>query len=105
MIPYELVDGVEMNRAHPDTFEIPSDAEKQAAVSLPGCYVKIGFIVEPRTERMWVCVERVNQDGTISGWLDNDPVVAVMLKHGDRITFELRHILAVHRPHWASTKH
>ena len=39
---FTFVDGVEMNRNHPDTFHIP-DADEKAAIKV-GDFVKIGFI-------------------------------------------------------------
>lgn len=85
----DKVDGVEVNRKHPDTFQIPTDEEK-AAVK-PGDYVKIGFNDHELeiTEHMWVHVT-----GEGKGILNNDPVIVDMVI-GDEVTFEPRHILGI----------
>lgn len=68
-----FINGVIENRLHPDTFKIPSREDKMAIH--PGCYVKVGFVLKDHTpERMWLIVTSLNDDGTITGTLDNDPV-------------------------------
>lgn len=63
---YTLLDAVEMNIRHPDTFFIPSDAAINAIK--PGDFVKLGFVpnAEARAmgaemvERMWVEVSETD---------------------------------------------
>lgn len=91
----ELMDGVQKARDNPDTFRIPTDAEK-AAVQ-PGDYVKCGFIAKGgRVERMWV---EVCSEG--KGMLASQPVLfpADQLALGSFVEFEPRHIINILRQH------
>jgi len=92
----EMIDGVAMNKAHPDTFEIPSDAEKAAITSEN--WVKVGFIApgpKANTERMWVKVTKMSGDD-IEGVLDNDPVlVPHLITAGDVVKLKKIHVLAI----------
>lgn len=85
-----LLDGVERNKQHPLTFEIPTVDEK-AAVK-PGDFVKIGFEMYGRGERMWV---EVTESG--KGLLNNDPVLMPMVC-GEPVEFESKHILSIMKP-------
>jgi hypothetical protein len=97
MTPYTLADAEERNREYPRTFHIPP---KQLRENFKvGDVVKVIFEHDPteRGERMWVIIqERTEKDGKVSyrGELNNDPeVLADMLKCGDMVDFEPRHII------------
>lgn len=96
-----LIDGVAMNRKHPDTFEIPDNREGLS----PGRLVKVGFeatseLVEhigyegPAAERMWVRIEEVRDDGTYLGTLQNAPF-ALPMTLGQIVSFGPEHILSI----------
>lgn len=90
----QFMNGVIMNRDHPDTFEIPSDEEKAAI--FPGDFVKVGFLTDARigAERMWLEVTGIRDDGWIHGKLNNDPVI-VSHKIGDEFTVHRDHVLSI----------
>lgn len=90
-----LIDGEEMNRLHPATFEIPPKAERDNI--RPGAFVKVGFSEQGinGNERMWVQVQGRRDDGGYFGLLNNDPVVMRSIKCDDRVDFEARHVLGI----------
>ncbi|RYE18916.1 MAG: DUF2185 domain-containing protein, partial [Sphingobacteriaceae bacterium] len=47
----------------------------------------------PSAERMWVLLEAINDDGTYTGKLDNDPFYIKDLKAGDEVRFGSEHII------------
>ena len=101
MQAYRLTDGIERNRARPDTFHVPSDETK--ARLQPGDFVKLGFDAMPppeqslRGERMWVIITERNGDSFV-GELNNVPFVLTDLQLGERVEFEARHILDIDHP-------
>lgn len=73
----DFVNGVQKNREHPATFEIPSVSEKTAVK--PGQFVKVGVNFVPETkddfncERFWVIVsENLSDRQVIKGLINND---------------------------------
>ena len=108
----KLMDGVRQNKKHPETFSIPSRSDKLKV--LAGVYVKLGFInpdkdtakdrkISPRTkyapqmdERMWALVTLI-QGRKYYGVLHNEPLSfkTKVLKYGDKVVFESRHILDI----------
>jgi hypothetical protein len=76
--------GVKMNSAHPDSFLIPSDADK--AELGPGDAVKLMWTVRRFPgERMWVQI--LHRDGDrFTGALDSDPFFVYMVS-GETIRF------------------
>lgn len=100
---YTLLDGEARNREYPDTFEIPSEAQRTTLVA--GDLVKLCF--KPGGppfeggERMWVMVTEVVTRGRYVGSLDNDPVVIQGLDLGDRVEFEAKHVIGF-MPKWPS---
>jgi hypothetical protein len=88
-----VMDGVELNRKHPDTFTIPSETDKNRIKT--GDFVKAGFSTGATipTERMWVRVVEIDA-GLIRGTLANTPAY-VEAKHGDLVEMEFRHVLAI----------
>lgn len=89
----QFINGVEMNRLHPDTFEIPSPEEKSAI--RPGDFIKVGFKEGGETERMWLEVKAITPEGLFQGTLDNDPIV-VSVNWGDSFTVHPDNILSIH---------
>jgi hypothetical protein len=89
----QLVDGVERNQRHPNTFHIPTEDEK--ALVQPGDHVQISFEWikspdnTPNGERMWVQVTAPGK-----GKLDNDPTF-LPIKHGEIVEFDARHIIGI----------
>ncbi len=74
-----LINAVEMNHAHPDTFDIPDQLEIESI--LPGKFVK----VSNSQERFWVeILEREND--VLIGRIDNH-LFSRLLKHNDLIQF------------------
>ena len=85
-----LVDAVEMNRKHPETFHIESEEARRSLQV--GDWARLGFQCEGLAgERMWVKITEVLGDGKYVGTLDNDPV-NLPLKRGKKVSFEARHI-------------
>ncbi len=90
-----LIDGVKRAANHPDTFEVPTLAEKEAVI--PGDFVKIGWEDpdvmpgQPNGERMWVEVT-----GEYIGILRNNPVVFQdALTLGQEVKFHSDNILSI----------
>lgn len=85
----KFTNGVEMNQQHPDTYHIPSEAEKVAVK--PGDNVKVGVAVAGRvnSEKFWVLVtENDTANQIITGTVNNDLVCTDShgLVDGDSIT-------------------
>jgi uncharacterized protein YegJ (DUF2314 family) len=92
-VSYDLANGLLLHAENPDTFEIPTEADK-AAVTVND-YVKLIFQQSgAMSERMWVLVTAVDGD-KLRGTLDNDPINIVSLSHGDEVLFGTEHIVAV----------
>ena len=93
---HTLIDGVERNAAHPDTFDIPTADERQNIKA--GTYVKVGFDkAGGGGERLWVLVGGPLNDGTGNyvGLLANTPFFLDGLAWGDRVTFRPEHVLDI----------
>jgi hypothetical protein len=91
-----LINGVEMHKKHPKTFEIPSEQRKRDVVN-GGGFVKIGFIDEQypeQTERMWVKIPPQKYSDQIKGVLDNEPYL-IDIDLGAPLTFHPDNILAI----------
>ena len=94
-----LLDAEAQHDAFPDTFPIPTLAER---VSLrTGDMVKLVFVLDPppasgpNAERMWVEVRGNQPEGTYEGWLTNRPVVIGTLQPSSLIAFEARHVAGI----------
>jgi hypothetical protein len=86
---YRLTSGEAMHRKHPQTFELPTRAERE---SLPvGSFAKLIFAGRP-SERMWVKVTG-KRGGRYTGVLDNAPVAVSGVRLGDRISFGPEHVI------------
>jgi hypothetical protein len=101
-----LVSAEERHAAHPDTFAIPSKADRETLV--PGVAAKLLFHIETReanpvidrgVDRMWVIVRAAGPDGYV-GVLDNDPGQSegLNLHQGDAIVFGPEHVAAIDYP-------
>lgn len=89
---WHLGSGVRRNRDHPDTFHIPTEAEK--ATIKPGVTVKQMFDMSDFGERMWVDVVAVKRRHIV-GRLVNTPVGIPRLDSGDMIKFKRKHIIDI----------
>jgi len=92
---YTLTNGIESNKAHPDTFWIPSDEDKDLLEIGDACKL----IFEPDneeqlTERMWVNITEINGDEFV-GELDNDPV-SLKMKLGELVKFNRDNIIDIY---------
>lgn len=99
MASYTLLNGVEMNKLHPATFEIPS-ADEIAAIQ-KGWFVKLGFKnkgdnTDGTVERMWVIVTSTNPKRYV-GKLNNDPYITP-INDGDAVSFKKENILSIIKP-------
>lgn len=94
-----LLDAEAQHQAYPDTFPIPSTAERDALRT--GDMVKLVFVLDPpptsgpNAERMWVEVSTAQEDGTYEGWLTNRPVVVTSLEPSAMIAFGPRHVAGI----------
>lgn len=91
---WRLGDGVQSNRRWPNTFEIPSDEEKDGV--RPGDLVKATFRIRSGQwgERMWVEVARVHR-GRVTGQLINAPVGIPRLEVGRKVRLKHKHIIEI----------
>ncbi|HSZ74676.1 MAG TPA: hypothetical protein VK779_07645 [Rhizomicrobium sp.] len=93
ILPAVLIDGVELNRQHPDTFLIPSVTERTSAKV--GELVKVGVeSTERGFERFWVEIVNRIDDGRYVGRVDNDLADGWGFNYNDHIIFAAQHILA-----------
>ena len=89
-LKYTLVDGVERNETHPDTFWIPSKEDKNSLTI--GNMVKLGFLDKDGIgERMWVLITQKDED-SFKGTLANHPVF-LKLDYDDEVSFKSKHII------------
>ncbi|MCB0978137.1 MAG: DUF2185 domain-containing protein [Acidimicrobiales bacterium] len=101
VVPAEwgLLDAESQNAAFPDTFPIPTAAERDSLRT--GDLVKLVFVLDPppaegpNAERMWVEVRTALPDGTYDGWLTNTPVVITSLNTSALVAFEPRHVAGI----------
>jgi uncharacterized protein YegJ (DUF2314 family) len=94
-VGWVLADVVARHAAAPETFRVPS--EDAVAALQVGDRVKL--VVEPATgiaERMWVVVTAVG-DEELEGTLASDPAELRVLRAGDAVQFERRHVAAISR--------
>lgn len=97
---WHLASGVERQLLYPDTFWIPSAAQRLAVE--PGAIVKLSFEMKDGWgERMWVEVTAVKRRHLV-GRLSNQPIGIPRLLSGDTIKFTRDHIIDIEpesRPH------
>jgi len=90
---WHLSSGVERHLVYPDTFWIPSAAERWAVE--PGSSVKLSFEMKDGWgERMWVEVTAVKRRHLV-GRLSNQPVGIARLLPGDKIKFTRDRIIDI----------
>lgn len=90
-----MIDGVEMNRQFPDTFQIPDEADR-CSLSV-GDFAKIGLTCAEGGERFWVKIARIEgeKDAPIYfGAVDNHLVV-FDIPVGEEIEFDADHVLQI----------
>lgn len=100
---WELESAVARHERHPETFEIPSAAEREDL--RPGDLVKLLFLLATedeggpyvQCEKMWVVVEGVTGDG-YAGTLTNDPVTSEAIGAGDVVRFGPTHVASLQHP-------
>ncbi len=96
-VVYSLEDGERSHREAPETFEIPSLAEREALA--PGRIVKLMFRItadgETLVERMWVIVEGEEAGGYV-GSLDNQPYSTEAMRPGLKLHFHARHVISIY---------
>lgn len=83
-----FLDAQAMHRAHPDTFDAPSDVELDAVDE--GDCVKVCA----QAERFWIRVNKVTPTG-FDGEVWNHLTARHRLRLRDRVSVERRHVLAV----------
>ncbi len=96
-----LVDGEQRARDNPDTFELPSRAEREQLA--PGAFAKLIFVTpeiaqQNMGERMWVRVTKRSGKGASTkyrGELDNTPGLISGLHVGSVIDFEPKHVVDI----------
>jgi hypothetical protein len=95
-----LGSGVERNRYHPDSFEIPTDEEKRSIE--PGDHVRLLFeLKDGWCERMWVSVSAIKRRHIV-GELINTPAGIPRLDPGDKVVFKHDHVIDIHWKGWAT---
>ena len=93
---YAIVDPRPTAEANPWSFYMPCEARRNAVAA--GDSVKIIFTgIEDGecTERMWVQVTGVNDNGQLVGTLDNDPL-GLVIEYGDEVVFDRHAIIDIH---------
>ena len=96
---YTLVDGVRLNAEHPTTFEIPSEAEKDALAEGDLCKVGIEFkpIGRIAGERFWVRITDRDGDNFLGDVLDALLETRIHgLDYGDEIAFGRQHVIGTY---------
>lgn len=97
---YTLDDGVALQKEYPDTFFIPSGAEKSRLQK--NDTVKLIFRTDDAVERMWVNIthDPIQKNGLLvfQGVLDNSPYELKSLKLGDSINFTENNIIKIFSP-------
>ena len=89
---WHLVDGEQMNRDHPATFDIPTQADKAAIV--PGDVVKAIFEMTDWGERMWLEVVAVKKRHLVCR-LDCHPAGIPRLSYGHTVKVKPRHVVDI----------
>ena len=97
---YELDNGEEINKEHPESFYIPSRELRDNLQA--GDTVKLIFRMEEKinpdevaVERMWVEIN--NKEGSFyTGTLDNDPNGEVFIECGLSVNFKAEHVIQIY---------
>ena len=91
-IQIELMDGVEQNKKHPNSFHIPSN-EKKSKVEVGDC-VKV--VDTEYGERFWVIIKEFITDELMVGEINNTLVGNQPYSLGDKIFLTMDNIIDVH---------
>lgn len=99
---WELEDAVDRHRNAPDLYSCPGNAERGSLCA--GDRAELLFLFRGRdqhgvftqSERIPVTVCDVS-DGAFRGRLEAAPKCSPLLRAGDSITFEARHVARIHR--------
>ena len=93
---YTLDSGAERHQESPDTFQLPSQLERESLKL--GDLAKLIFRItdgdEVDVERMWVIVREIKPEFYV-GVLDNDPFCTDEIRCGMRIEFHADHIIQI----------
>lgn len=91
---YTFIDGVEMNKKHPDTFEIPTQEELNSIKV--GDSIKIGIrYPSGGGERFWTEIVEILDTG-FKVRVDNDLLTDEPVGYNDVIEIEKRHVLSIY---------
>jgi predicted RNase H-like HicB family nuclease len=88
----DWVDAKDMALSHPKTFQAPTESE--LASICPKCTVKISN----GKERFFVLVQKVMDDGTIEGTVNNHLVCGSPYNYNDKVRFHKNNVFVVHTP-------
>ncbi|WP_051945622.1 hypothetical protein [Verrucomicrobium sp. BvORR106] len=96
---YEVVDAVEHQKLHAATFELPDEWNRQRLEVGEWGKVMFRFPVnrDPEVERLWVRVTGYTSLG-YKGVLDNDASNTELIRTGEVIEFEPRHVISIWPP-------
>jgi hypothetical protein len=97
-VTYTLDNGVELYDEFPDTFDLPSEAERTTL--RPGDFAKLIFRMtngeKVAVERMWVRVLELRPQGYV-GALANKPYCTEAITIGMRVGFSAAYVIQVRR--------
>jgi hypothetical protein len=91
---YMLEDAEQMNKEYPDTFEIPTEEERNNLCE--GDFAKLVFLSRSGGERMWVEVKGRSEQGIYYGDLGNRPLYSP-LDYEDCVEFLPKHVADIWR--------
>jgi len=95
-VTFTLDNGVELHEEFPDTFALPSEAERTRLV--PGQFAKLIFRMtdgeQVAVERMWVMVREVTSAG-YRGELFNQPYCTQSILRGLVVEFRAEHVIQI----------
>lgn len=94
---YFIMDLASIHNQHPTVFKVPTHEEIQElqvddVVKL--CFINFKTSIDNlmHTERLWVRVHTINEDGTMLGVINQTPFVIDNLFKGTMVTFEPKHV-------------
>ena len=96
---FSLIDAVEFQKQHPQTFELPDDWNRRHIGVGEWAKLMFHFPVNryPEVERMWVRVTEVTGSG-YKGVLDNNPTNIEFIRSDEVIAFEPCHVISILPP-------
>lgn len=93
LMNWNMINGVEMNAAHPETFEIPDETDRNN-IGI-GEHVKIGVQNSECGERFWVQVEHKTDDNRYVGRVNNHLINFPEIAFNSELVFGPEHVLTV----------